>query len=74
MEVARSPGSCPDTARRRLQASFRRVRHFHHWRLGFKQSSLDHIARVLRHDARERLPGGHRFSGMLWSPHAFALR
>ena len=23
--------------------------HFHHWRLGFKQSSLGHIVRVLRH-------------------------
>ena len=25
--------------------------HIHHWRLGFKQSSLGHIARVLRHPA-----------------------
>ena len=67
-EVARSHGSCPGMARRRLQASFRRVRHFHHWGLGFKQSSLGHITRVLRHDAPERLRDGHRFLGMLLSP------
>jgi hypothetical protein len=33
--------------------------HFHHWRLGFKQSSLGHIVRVLRHpdlDASSRSP------------------
>jgi hypothetical protein len=33
--------------------------HFHHWRLGFKQSSLGHIVRALRHpglDASSRSP------------------
>ncbi len=31
-----------------LQAFYRRVAIFTNWRLGFKQSSLHHIARVLR--------------------------
>jgi len=44
------------------------------WRLGFKQSSLGHIVRVLRYDARERLSDGHRFPDMLWSPSGFPSR
>jgi hypothetical protein len=58
-EVARSHGSCPGMARRRLQASFPVDAHFHRWGLGFRQSSFDRIVRILRYpalDASRRPP------------------
>ena len=42
----------------------------HRWELGFEQSSLHHIARVLRSDALRIL----RFTDMLSSPLVFSPR
>lgn len=44
------------------------------WKLGFKQSSFDHIARALRHSVVMHLQIGYRFPDMLRSPLAFTAR
>jgi hypothetical protein len=62
LEVARSHGSCPDRPRSPVTGVIPAGAHSHRWRLGFKQSSLDRIARILRHPAMDasRRPPLHR--------------
>jgi hypothetical protein len=62
LEVARSHGSCPGRPRSPVTGVVPAGAHSHRWRLGFKQSSLGHIARILRHPAMDasRRPPLHR--------------
>jgi hypothetical protein len=43
------------------------------WKLGFKQSSLHHIAQVLQHHTRS-VSGVHRFTSMLLSSRPFGFK
>jgi hypothetical protein len=61
-EVARSHRSCPDRSRSPVSSVIPAGAHSHHWRLGFKQSTLGHITRTSRHPAIDafRQPPLHR--------------
>jgi len=54
-EVAPASGSCRDMVGHRFQAPFRWVITCTDWRLGIRQSSFGHIARVLRRATYGRL-------------------
>src|SRR6266542_541508 len=59
--------------RRRLQASFRRAGSCTFWRLGFRQSSFRHIARISRHV----IPYAWAWPPVFWHatvPFAFQIR
>ena len=56
-----------------LQAFYRRVSASTIWRLGFKQSSLHHIARDLRYRPYNAFSRS-RFTDMLCSPLVFTSR
>ena len=52
---------------RRFHAHFRRATNYTCWRLGFRQYSFNHIARVPQHPAPAH-GHGRCFPGMLLSP------
>ena len=72
-EVARSHGSCPSMARRRLRASFRRMRTFivGDWTSGNSALAVSHGPRGT---PPWTPPDGHRFPDMLFSPSGFRLQ
>ncbi len=71
---APAPTTCGRSAGHRFHASFRRgLRIYPGWRLGFRQSSFSHIARVPQRTARTHRHG-RWFPGMLLSPSPFRSR